>query len=140
DYERLTAELLDYARADVQHTALLYRNCLAELRRHVGVGLEPHRLYSPATVGARYLEALGVRRPLVKFTRLTSDELGWTSSSIGGDEARGELDPGLLGWAMSGFYGGRAEARIVRTPVPVVLVDFTSMYPSVNALLGTWEL
>jgi hypothetical protein len=41
---------------------------------------------------------------------------------------------------MSAFYGGRAEARIVRTPVPVVLVDFTSMYPSVNALLSSWPL
>jgi hypothetical protein len=40
---------------------------------------------------------------------------------------------------MSAFFGGRAEARIVRTPVPVALVDFTSMYPSVNALLGTWR-
>ena len=41
---------------------------------------------------------------------------------------------------MSAFYGGRAEARIVRTPVPVVHVDFTSMYPAINELLGTWKL
>ena len=41
---------------------------------------------------------------------------------------------------MSAFYGGRAEARIVRTPVPVVHVDFTSMYPAVNELLGTWKI
>ena len=41
---------------------------------------------------------------------------------------------------MSAFYGGRAEARIVRTELPIVLLDFTSMYPSVNALLGTWPL
>ena len=36
--------------------------------------------------------------------------------------------------------GRGAEARIVRTPVPVALVDFTSMYPSVNALLDTRSL
>jgi hypothetical protein len=41
---------------------------------------------------------------------------------------------------MSAFYGGRAEARIVRTELPIVLLDFISMYPSVNALLGTWPL
>ncbi len=41
---------------------------------------------------------------------------------------------------MSAFFGGRAEARIVRTPVPVAYVDATSMYPTVNALLGTWSL
>jgi hypothetical protein len=145
DYAEMTPELLDYAREDVRHTAALYRNCLAELDRHEGIALEPHRLYSPATVGARYLEAMGLRRPLVKFTGLTGHQFGWDQpgrppSSISSDEARGNLDPEVLGWAMSAFYGGRAEARIVRTHVPVVLVDFTSMYPSVNALLGTWEL
>jgi hypothetical protein len=41
---------------------------------------------------------------------------------------------------MGAFFGGRAEARIVRTPVPVVYTDATSMYPLVNALLGTWRL
>jgi hypothetical protein len=139
DYERLTHELLEYAREDVRHTALLYRNCLAELRRHEGIRLEPYRLYSPATVGTRYLEAMGLRQPLLKFTALTAEELGWDPPPQ--DEGqRGDLDPRLLGWAMSAFHGGRAEARIVRTLVPVVLVDFTSMYPSVNALLGTWEL
>ena len=145
DYSRLSVKLLDYARDDVLHTALLYRNCLAELARHEGVGLEPNRLYSPATVGTRYLEALGLRRPLTKFTSLSGQELGWDRprtrrSAIAPGEARGDLDPALLGYAMSAFYGGRAEARIVRTELPVVLLDFTSMYPSVNALLGTWPL
>jgi hypothetical protein len=145
DYSVLSPELLDYAREDVRHTAVLYRNCLAELRRHEGIELEPHRLYSPATVGARYLEAMRLRRPLVKFTRLTAEELGWKEPGqkrkvIDGDEPRGDLDPRFLGYAMSAFYGGRAEARIVRTEVPVAYVDFTSMYPSVNALLGTWRL
>jgi len=138
DYTVLTPELLEYARKDVEHTAVLYRNCLAELRRHVGIELEPHRLYSPATVGARYLEAMGLKRPLVKFTGLTDEELGW-GMTIADDEVRGNLDPKVLGRSMGAFYGGRAEARIVRAPVPITLVDFTSMYPSVNALLGTWR-
>ena len=68
DYSRLSVKLLDYALDDVRHTSLLYRNCLAELARHHGVQLEPNRLYSPATVGTQYLEAFGLRRPLVKFT------------------------------------------------------------------------
>jgi hypothetical protein len=149
DYAELNEELVGYALDDVRHTATLYRNCLTELRRHEGIELEPHRLYSPATVGTRYLEAMGLRRPLVKFTDLSGEQLGWDDPaeiqrggrpSIPVDEPRGDLDPRLLGWSMSAFYGGRAEARIVRTPVPVTLVDFTSMYPSVNALLGTWQL
>ena len=144
DYTVLSPELIDYALDDVRHTGTLYRNCLAELREHPGVELEPHRLYSPATVGARYLDALGLKRPLVKFTNLSGEQLGWDRNperpSITMDERRGDLDPALLGWAMSAFFGGRAEARIVRSPVPVALVDFTSMYPSVNALLDTWQL
>ena len=149
DYSKLTPTLIGYALDDVRHTATLYRNCLAELRHHPGIELEPQRLYSPATVGSCYLDAMGVRRPLVKYTDLTGLELGWDDPAelkwgrrprIPPDELRGDLDPRVLGWAMSAFYGGRAEARIVRTSVPVALVDFTSMYPSVNALLGTWPL
>src|SRR5674536_27966 len=100
--------MLHYAREDVRHTAMLYANCLAELRRHQGVDLAPDALYSPAGVGAAYLRAMNVTPPLAKFA---------------------DLDPHLLGWSMGAFYGGRAEARIVRTPVPVVVADFTSMYP-----------
>jgi hypothetical protein len=48
-----------------------------ELARNEGVSLEPHRLYSLATVGAQYLEAIGLRRALVKFTGLSGEELGW---------------------------------------------------------------
>ena len=39
---------------------------------------------------------------------------------------------------MNAFFGGRAECRIRRMPLPVVYIDFTSMYPTVNALLGNW--
>jgi hypothetical protein len=154
DYGQLTPCLLAYALDDVRHTATLYRNCRAELARHPGVALQPHRLYSPATVGTAYLEAMGLGRPLAKFTDLTVEQLGWHepadtrpadkpgsgAPALAPDLSRGDLDPRLLGWSMSAFYGGRAEARIVRTLVPVTLVDFTSMYPSVNALLGTWPL
>jgi hypothetical protein len=44
------------------------------------------------------------------------------------------------GIAMQGYYGGRAECRIRKTVVPVILTDFTSQYPTVNALLGNWEV
>ena len=91
----------------------------------------------------RYLEAMGVARPLEKFTSLTAQQLGWGALAATADKAARIEQPGELRdarLAMSAFYGGRAEARIVRTPVPVAHVDFTSMYPAVNALLGTWRL
>ena len=45
-----------------------------------------------------------------------------------------------LGQAMTAYFGGRTECRIRRWPVPVVLVDFLSMYPTVNALMDLWPL
>lgn len=41
---------------------------------------------------------------------------------------------------MQTYYGGRAECRIRRTPVPIIHTDFTSQYPTVNALLGNWNV
>jgi hypothetical protein len=46
----------------------------------------------------------------------------------------------FIGPAMTAYYGGRAECRVRRVPVPVWYCDFLSMYPTVNALLGNWEL
>jgi hypothetical protein len=137
-FERITAEMARYACEDVEHTAILYRNCLTELARHEGVDLKPQELYSPATVGVRYLEAMGIRRPLEAFTNLTPKQLGWRRTASA--ERRASVSSEVLGWAMCAFYGGRAEARIVRTPVPVAYVDANSLYPAVNALLGTWGL
>ena len=45
----------------------------------------------------------------------------------------------VLGYAMTAYYGGRAECRIRRVPVPVVSCDFLSMYPTVNTLMGLWQ-
>jgi hypothetical protein len=43
------------------------------------------------------------------------------------------------GIALSGYFGGRAECRIRCVPVPVCYLDYTSMYPTVNALLDLWS-
>jgi hypothetical protein len=76
-YGVIDEQMLDYVREDVAHTAELYRRCLAELAEHTGIELPPAQLYSPATVGVRYFEAMGLRRPLAAFTDFTPDELGW---------------------------------------------------------------
>ncbi len=77
DYDVIDQRLIEYARDDVRHTATLYRSVKRELRRHVGIRLEAAHLFSPATVGVRYLEAMGVRRPLEKFTAIPTRNLGW---------------------------------------------------------------
>jgi len=44
-----------------------------------------------------------------------------------------------LGFAQTAFYGGRTSAHIRRVPVPVVYVDFLSMYPTVCSLFELWR-
>jgi hypothetical protein len=51
---------------------------LDELSRHDGVAFAAGALYSPATVGTRYLDYMGLRRPITTFTDLDGWELGWT--------------------------------------------------------------
>lgn len=82
-YGVIDEPMLDYVREDVAHTAELYRRCLAELAEHPGIDLPPARLYSPATVGTRYFEAMGLRRPLESFTDFTPEELGWREAGRG---------------------------------------------------------
>jgi hypothetical protein len=41
---------------------------------------------------------------------------------------------------MSAFCGGRAEVHLRHLPVPIALVDFTSMYPTVDTLMNIWAL
>jgi len=135
EYGVVDQRSLDYARDDVRQTARLYRSCLDELRQHTGVELDPARLFSPATIGVQYLAAFGVDHPLARF--MADPQTTAQASELMVD---GKLHARVVGWATGGFFGGRAEARLPRTPVPVTLVDATSMYPTVNANLGTWEL
>ena len=46
----------------------------------------------------------------------------------------------ILGRSMSAYYGGRTEVRGRRISLPVVYLDFLSMYPTVCALMGVWKL
>ena len=41
---------------------------------------------------------------------------------------------------MQSYFGGRTECRIRKWEVPVCPVDFMSQYPTVNELLGDWDV
>ena len=114
----ITPDAIEYCREDVEATQKLCEATLGEFMRHP-IELQPTRAYSPATIGKSYLRAMNVR-PIL--------------------ERQPDFPPEILGWAMSAYYGGRAECRIRKTAVPVVYVDFLSMYPTVNALMKTWDL
>jgi len=113
-----TEEEITYARRDVRATLGLLNTLKHEYELHP-IALLPDRAYSPASIGKAYLRAMGIIEPMRKFKH---------------------IPPTIHGIAMAAYYGGRAECRIRRWPVPVVPVDLTSEYPSVDALLGIWDL
>jgi hypothetical protein len=115
---QITDEYITYCREDVGATAQLFREAMIEFRRH-DIDLEPARALSPASIGKGYLAAMGII-PILR--------------------RQPEFDPMVLGAGMSAYFGGRADCRIRKAPLPVVYVDFLSMYPTVNALMRIWEL
>ena len=118
EHGAITEDYVTYCREDVEATARLFGAATSEYHRHP-IELQETKAFSPASIGKAYLRAMGIR-PIL--------------------DRQPDFDPSVLGWAMSAFFGGRAECRIRKTPLPVVYVDFLSMYPTVNALMGTWKL
>ena len=114
----ITEKEINYARQDVRATLGLLNTVKHEYELHP-IALPPDRAYSPASIGKAYLRAMGIVEPMRKFKG---------------------IPPKIHGIAMAAYYGGRAECRIRRWPVPVVPVDLTSEYPSVDALLGIWNV
>ncbi|MGI8309035.1 hypothetical protein [Saccharopolyspora hattusasensis] len=117
EHGRITDRYTDYCRRDVLASAELYAALSKELARHE-LDTDPTRLYSPASVAKSYFRKMRIPQPL----------------------KRGDVAPEILGYAMSSFYGARAECRIRRQEMPVAVYDFTSMYPTVNTLMGMWSL
>lgn len=114
---RITLPEIEYCRQDVRATTDLLNAIKEEFDLHP-IQLDPDRAFSPASIAKAYLKSMNVKPPAEKFA--VSDQ--------------------VLGIAMQSFYAGRAEIRIRHVPVPVVHTDFMSQYPTVNALLGNWNV
>jgi hypothetical protein len=114
----ITETEINYARQDVRATRGLLNALKHEYELHP-IALRPDHAFSPASIGKAYLRTMGIVEPMRKFKN---------------------LPPKIHGIAMAAYYGGRAECRIRRWPVPVVPVDLISEYPSVDALLGIWNV
>jgi hypothetical protein len=114
DHEVITEDYVSYNRADTAATARLCGALLAECAA-LGIATQPTRLFSTASIAKDTLDRLGVQ-PLQR--------------------RQPDFDPAVMGFAMTALYGGRAECHIRRTPVPVTVCDFTSLYPTVSILLG----
>jgi hypothetical protein len=114
---RITAEEIEYCRGDVAATHRLLNAMMSEFNQNP-IDLKPNKAYSPASLAKAYLQEMGIKQPKQKF----------------------KVPSKAHGIAMQSYYGGRAECRIRKTPVPVIHTDFTSQYPTVNALLGNWNI
>ena len=114
----VTAKEIEYCRQDVEATASLLNAMKKEFDLHPLKRLLPEKAYSSASIAKAYLDEMQIAHPKTQF----------------------QVSDKNLGVAMQGYYGGRAECRIRKTSVPVVHTDFTSQYPTVNALLGNWPL
>jgi hypothetical protein len=113
---RVSSEEIDYNRQDVQATLGLLNVLRVEFDRHP-IDLSPDKAYSPASIAKAYLAKMEITSPQKKFA----------------------VPPEILGIAMQAYFGGRAEARIRHTAVPIVHTDVRSEYPTVNTLMGLWR-
>jgi hypothetical protein len=114
---KVTPNEIAYCREDVAATGRLLNAVKAEFDQHP-IRLQPDQAYSPASIAKAYLDSMKILHPKQQF----------------------KVANRIHGIAMQAYYGGRAECRIRKTPVPVILTDFTSQYPTVNALLGNWNV
>lgn len=114
----ITTAHIDYCRRDVLATAELYEKAMADFGQHP-IAMSATQVYSPATLAKANLRAMNLKPVLRR---------------------QPDFSPEVLGQAMSAFYGGRAEVHHRRDALPVQLVDFTSMYPTVVALMKIWGL
>jgi hypothetical protein len=114
----VSQEELRYCRQDVKITQQLLNVAKREFDVHPLPNLLPDKAYSPASLAKAYMREMNIIEPLDKFK--VSNE--------------------ILGIAMQPYFGGRAEAHIRRTRVPVMRLDFPSQYCTVNTLLRNWEV
>jgi len=113
----VTNDELEYGRQDVRCTVDLLNQLKEEFDRHP-IQTHPDKAVSPASIGKAYLREMGIIPPAQKF----------------------DVPDEIQGIASQAYFGGRAECKIRNFPVPVVLTDFSSQYPTVNSLLGNPEV
>jgi hypothetical protein len=113
----VTEEYIDYNRRDVLATSELAEKLLDELGKHA-IARPATQLFSPASLGKDYLSAMGIK-PIF--------------------ERQPDFPREYLGYAQSAFHGGRVNVHIRKIACPIVYLDFVSMYPTVNILMGLWR-
>ena len=118
-YGKVTAEHIDYCIADVNATYSLYNKVRQEFETYK-LDIPITKAYTPASIGKEFLKKIGVQ----PFT-VNNPESTFPNE--------------LIGNIMSGYFGGRTECKIRKTPTKVDLLDYLSMYPTVCTLQNLWQ-
>jgi len=116
----ITPEYVVYGLRDTELTAKLAIWLLKQAASHPID--DPAQLYSTASLSKAYLRAMGIDGP----------------PEIEIDGLPESLDS-LSGLVMTTYYGARTEVTIRNVEVPVVYLDFLSMYPTVMINAGLWD-
>jgi len=117
EHGKITKGYIDYCVNDVKSTYSLSSTMSKEYEKYE-IDLAITKAYSPASIGKALLYKMGIIRAAEKIL---------------------DIPDTVLGYVMSTYYGGRSEVRIRKKPVPVVYMDFLSMYPTVCTLMELWK-
>ncbi|AKH38227.1 MULTISPECIES: hypothetical protein [Nitrosomonas] len=116
--KELSNQYINYAFQDVRATFSLYRR-LRDLYRQHDLTTPITRIFSEASLGKAYFKAMGVPRFQAQHP---------------------DTDSRFYGIASQAYYGGRSEVMVRLRSMECMMVDFTSQYPSVNALMRNQSL
>lgn len=116
--KQLSDKYIDYAFQDVRATFALYKR-LRDLYRQHDLKTSMSHIYSEASLGKAYFKAMGVPH----FQKQHPN-----------------TDSRFYGIASQAYYGGRSEVMMRLHSKECMMVDFTSQYPSVNALMDNQSL
>ena len=114
----INKEDVDDIRRDALAISELAAKLVGEFAEHP-IPVSPTHVFSPASIGKGYLRAMGINPILKRLPRFPKE---------------------YLGYAQTGFFGGRTSVHIRKVVCPVVYLDFLSMYSTVNTLMGLWSL
>lgn len=117
EHGKITEKYIDYNINDTLATHELYEKLKEEFERY-GIIIPLTEIYSSASLGKALLQQLGIR----------------TFS-----EQNPNFPANIMGYLMSAYFGGRSEVKIRKKSMKVTVIDFLSMYPTMNILMGLWD-
>ncbi len=115
---KIDREFMEYAAQDAETTWRCYEALIDRYDDHQLWRKDATQIYSEASLGKAYLNAMGVK------PWLTVEK---------------DYSPVTIGRIMSAYYGGRAEVHRRREIVQTRYCDFASMYPTTCSLMGLWR-